>query len=188
LGEKVAEGRMRGETVRLAISQAERAEWMSVSRKSQRLRATILDRLDAKARASGILVDGGYHIDDLKESVRRDLRALLNTRCRAIGWSSELDELDKSLLSYGIPDFMGVNASSQRDLDLFLRKVEDVIRKFEPRFKTVKVSMAKANKPEDRVLRFLIKGELFAEPLPEPVTFETEKEPSSSTYEVRPTS
>ncbi len=43
----------------------------------------------------------------LRQSVRRDVEKLLNTRWRCLHWPPDLTELDDSLVNYGIPDFSG---------------------------------------------------------------------------------
>ena len=44
---------------------------------------------------------------ELKQSIRRDLENLLNTRQRCRSWPENFDELTVSLVSYGIPDMAG---------------------------------------------------------------------------------
>src|SRR5215204_2253353 len=70
---------------------------------------------------------------DLKQSVCRDLENLLNTRTRYVGWGAHLDELDRSLLSYGLPDFNSVSLASESDRKKFCRAIEEIIRQNEPR-------------------------------------------------------
>ena len=155
--------------------------------KDQSLLPSILDRLiDENLDAVGATDRvAGQALPEIKESVRRDLENLLNTRCRSVGWSDELEELDTSLVSYGIPDFMGANASSPDDLQRFLRIIEGVIRKFEPRFKSVAVKSIENKDVEERVLRFRIEGLLYAEPAPESAIYDTKMEPTTGKFDVR---
>jgi type VI secretion system protein ImpF len=149
----------------------------------QWLLPSLIDRLsrdDSKGAPSG-----GISLRGLKESVRRDLENLLNTRRRAASWPDSFEELERSLYSYGIPDFTSTNASSAADVRQFLRVIEDVIRQFEPRFKSVRVSLPESVESEDRVLRFRVDGLLHAEPAPEPAAFNTEIEPGSGVFEVK---
>lgn len=122
---------------------------------------------------------------DLRASVRRDMENLLNTRLRPLSWPADLAELDRSLLAYGVPDMTGANLASKRAREEFLRLIEDVLRKGEPRFKTVKVIPLGDDEPLDRTLRFRIEALLHAEPAPEPVTFDSMLEPVSRTFEIR---
>ena len=46
---------------------------------------------------------------ELKQSVRRDLENLLNTRVRCVPLPPELKELKQSLVNYGIPDLTGAS-------------------------------------------------------------------------------
>jgi type VI secretion system protein ImpF len=117
--------------------------------------------------------------------VRRDLERLLNTRRRCIPWPDEYEDLELSMYSYGIPDFTGTNASSADDVHFFLRSIQETIRRFEPRFKSVRVTLIEDGEEEDRVLRFRIDGLLHAEPVPEPAVFDTEMEPGTGTFAVQ---
>ena len=48
----------------------------------------------------------------LREGLRRDLEAMLNTRKRFLTWSSHLDELDRSLVNYGLNDLTNESVAS----------------------------------------------------------------------------
>ena len=156
---------------------------MSRIPRDQPLLPSLLDRLTDQ---DGLVADPAKQtLRELKESVRRDLENLLNTRRRAVGWSPRFEELDRSLVNYGIPDFTGTNASSSEDLRQFSKTMESVVRIFEPRFKSVSVKLLKNEQEEDRVLRFRIDGILYAEPMPEPAVFDTEMEPATGNFQVK---
>jgi type VI secretion system protein ImpF len=124
---------------------------------------------------------------ELKQSVRRDLECLLNTRWRCRGWPEDLDQLDLSLLNYGLPDLVEVDLQSTAGRGQFQRILEKVIRHFEPRFKSVKVEVLKNASPLDQTVRFRIDAVLYAEPAPEPVMFDSSLEPATGNVEVRGT-
>ncbi len=120
----------------------------------------------------------------LKQSVRRDLENLLNTRWRAIGWPGELKELETSIVNYGIPDFTGANLGSAGSRDDFVRIIQETIRRCEPRLKRVKVELVDNSEREDRTMRFRIDAMLQADPDPEQVVFDSALEPSSGNFRV----
>ncbi len=122
---------------------------------------------------------------ELKSSVRRDLENLLNTRWRCSSWPPNQDELDLSLVNYGIPDFTGSNMATKENRVELRRLVEQVVRTFEPRFKTVKVQLLDNVDDTDRGLRLRIDALLFAEPAPEPVVFDSQLEPISNNFAVK---
>jgi type VI secretion system protein ImpF len=122
---------------------------------------------------------------ELKQSLRRDLENLLNTRWRGSGWPENLDQLDLSLVNYGIPDMIGAGLGSARNREQFALIIERVIRHFEPRFKTVKVQMLDNTDPLDRTLRFRIDALLYAEPAPEPILFDSALQPTTGNVEVK---
>ena len=121
----------------------------------------------------------------LRAAVLRDLDALLNTRQRCGAYPPALKELDTSLVNYGIPDFTGSDLSSQTSREQFARTVESVIRKYEPRFKTVRVELLDNAEPLDRTLRFRIDAMVYAEPAPEPLVFDSLVEPVTRNVTVK---
>jgi type VI secretion system protein ImpF len=122
---------------------------------------------------------------ELKQSVRRDLENLLNTRRRARPRPPELEELERSLVNYGLPDFVGGSLASDDDREAFRQTVEKVIRTFEPRFKAVQVHLVDAAEPLNRTLRFRIDALLYAYPAPEVVVFDSAVEPVTGNFEVK---
>jgi type VI secretion system protein ImpF len=120
----------------------------------------------------------------LKQSVRRDLENLLNTRWRAVGWPKDLSELESSVVNYGIPDFTGANLGSAGSRDDFVRVIQETIRRFEPRLKRVKVELVDNSEREDRTMRFRIDAILQCDQEPEPVVFDSSLEPASGNFQV----
>lgn len=122
---------------------------------------------------------------DLKQSVRRDLECLLNTRICLYPIPDDMTELKKSILNYGIPDFTSLTMGNRDNREFLRQLVEETIRRFETRFKSVRVEIAEDFDLRKRTLRFRIDGILHAEPAPEPVIFDSELRPQSCDFEVR---
>src|SRR4051812_5427916 len=76
---------------------------------------------------------------ELKLSVRRDLEDLLNTRRRSLPLPAGLPELEDSLAAYGVPDVAGTQFGTPEGRERYREIVEAVIRRWEPRFKSVRV-------------------------------------------------
>jgi type VI secretion system protein ImpF len=124
---------------------------------------------------------------DLHQSVRRDLEALLNTRRRCAAYPPQLKELDQSLVNYGIPDFTGSSLSSPDNRAELVHVLESVIKRYEPRFKSVRVTLLDNVEPLDRTLRFRIDAVVYAEPAPETLIFDSSLEPVTGNVEVKDT-
>ncbi|MFT4542269.1 MAG: type VI secretion system protein ImpF [Planctomycetota bacterium] len=150
------------------------------------LQPSLLDRLlDNEPDKQVESARGGHQkLSELRASVRRDLENLLNSRRRCLSWPAELEELGRSTLGYGIPDLTGENLSSESARKNFLRQVEELIRTYEPRFKTVRVTTPESMNESDRTLRFRIDAMMFADPYPQPVVFDSLLEPVSRNFEV----
>jgi type VI secretion system protein ImpF len=119
----------------------------------------------------------------LRDSVRRDLEALLNHHRRCLTPPAGLTELAQSVVEFGAPDFLSVLAGTSAFREQFRRSLEDTIRRFEPRFVSVKVVL-KPVTTDDRTLRFRVDAVMYAEPAPEPVSFDSRLDPASHFYSV----
>jgi type VI secretion system protein ImpF len=120
----------------------------------------------------------------LKESVKRDLEWLLNTRQLVGGIPPDLKELNNSVAAYGLPDFTNLSIDSPADRKSIKREIELAIRRFEQRLDNVRVTI-ESNEGLDRVLRFKIDASLKIDPAPEPITFDTVLELGTGEYVVR---
>jgi type VI secretion system protein ImpF len=127
----------------------------------------------------------GQLLRDLKLSIRRDLENLLNTRRRCKSWPEDLNELELSLVNYGVPDLTNAALGTTEGREDFCRTFEDVVRKFEPRFARVNVEMLGTTNPLDRTLRFRIDALVYAEPAPEPVAFDSSLQPATGNVEIK---
>src|SRR5262249_19451533 len=122
---------------------------------------------------------------ELKQSVRRDLENLLNTRARCQAGPPHLKELKQSLVQYGLPDFSGAGLGAAQDRDAICQVLQTVICQGEPRFKTVKVQIVGNAEPPARPLRFRTAALLSADPAPEPIVFDSILKPVTGDFEVK---
>ena len=124
-------------------------------------------------------------LQQMKESVGRDLQALLNTRCRATSWPEEYKELDRSLFAYGIPDCVGISTGSREQQETLRRMIAQAIENFEPRLMNIRVTLADTSDPTDRALRFRIDAMLKVDPAPEPVIYDSKLDATNGDFSVR---
>ena len=151
----------------------------------------LLDRLINPEPTAG--KGDGTHIvksvRTVRDAVQRDLESLLNTRWRCRSFPPSLDELGKSIVNYGIPDFTGAsfaNPMTQRD---FRQIITRAITNFEPRLHAPKVipvtNKNTASGDETRTLRFRIEATLLSEDGRQRVAYETQMNPADTTFTVR---
>lgn len=155
----------------------------------QPLLPSILDRLlDANPEASRDAPKSrGQTLADMRRSVRRDLEALLNTRQRCISWPSDLQGLEHSLVNYGVRDFATLNLGTESERQAFCRDIEDVIRRNEPRFVSVSVSLLENSDTVDRTMRFRIEALMYADPAPEAIVFDSFVDPAAREIKIAET-
>lgn len=126
-------------------------------------------------------------LEKLHIAVRRDLESLLNARRRRLPLPAQLLELSTSLINYGIPDpSSGAYAVPELRAAL-VREVEATIRRYEPRLTNISVVLVGEDDVLGGTLRMKVDAVLRADPVPEPVSFETLLEPVTRDVTVRET-
>ncbi len=140
----------------------------------KKLLAPLLDRLSE----SGAHKNSAHHIlKQLRESVRRDLEHLFNTRYRRLSAKPQHPHLRASLIDYGLPDISTINLNAAASRARFCRDVEAAILTFEPRIRSVKVSSEKNVNADDPSICFRIEAKLHANPATETIVFDSALNP-----------
>jgi type VI secretion system protein ImpF len=149
------------------------------------LRPSLLDRLIEPGGGRGHPAIG---LREVRAAVARDLEWLLNTKCVVADDPAlaQIPEAQKSLLTYGIPDFSGVSWRSGGQAKRICRDIETAVKTFEPRLvaHTVRVSVVEIAEGTDFSMRFRIEGTLHVEPISEPVSFESEVATDSGAFRI----
>lgn len=145
----------------------------------------LLDRLiDRDPRnAQEPLMSRAQSVRLLKESLRRDIEWLLNTRRIKEESTDPKAELTHSLYNYGLPDLTHFSFSSNRDMNRVTWLLETTVAIFEPRLRNAKVFIEPAEKGTLQI-RFRVEGMLVMDPAPERVSFDTTLDVSSQSYTV----
>lgn len=145
----------------------------------QPLVVSVFDRLLDDNVVTGIepSKSRGQYLTDLRSALRRDLEALLNTHQSWVAPPDDLAELETSLIDYGLPHFLGLQVASDAAREQFRAEVEALLRRFEPRFTRVTVTLVDNADTLERTLRFRIDALVHAEPDLEPVSFDSMLEP-----------
>lgn len=147
---------------------------------------SLLDRLidlDPRSTTEGA-PSRSESVRAFKNSVRRDIEWLLNSRATPEKADESLEEVSRSVLHFGLPDLTSLSDSGE-DRARLLRLVETAIATHEPRFQNVIVTEGPAQDREAREVRFLIQATLRMDPSPEVVYFDTVLDLSSREYEVK---
>lgn len=151
---------------------------MNQRTKPQRIRPSILDRLINRTaepetwEASLVLY---------KDRVLRDLEWLLNARQTGEPARAPLDELERSIYNYGLPDFSSMSADEAATPTALARQIRREIELFEPRLTDVRVVFSDEARA-DRRLQFIIQATLLLDPDPERVEFDSVLELNSGRF------
>lgn len=159
---------------------------MARTEKEIRVTPSVLDRLiDFEPKSAHEAPKSHSNsLRELKQSVRRDLEWLLNTRSFIDDIDENLEEVRKSVIVFGLPDFTGLSAKSHSEQKRLSKAIETAIKTFEPRFLDLKVSLEPVSSV-DRLLKFHIEASLDTEPTPEPIAFDTVLQPGSGEFEIQ---
>ncbi|MBS0184522.1 MAG: type VI secretion system baseplate subunit TssE [Nitrospira sp.] len=122
---------------------------------------------------------------ELRASVARDIETLLNTRRELLfDLPQDMEEVRKSILLFGLPDFTSYSLLNPQDRKSLRRAVEEALVTFEPRLKSVRVTLETREK-YDTTLRFRIDALLRTDPAPEPITLDASLSVVTNQYTVR---
>jgi type VI secretion system protein ImpF len=152
----------------------------------------------AKAKAENLvtqsLLDRLCDVDDwpttrqnsmrlYRESVKRDVEWLLNSRRPPIPELQWYPKAAASVVNYGLPD-MNSFSNSGNDQSALLVAILQTLRNFEPRIQNLRVFLARSDNLT-RSLRFHIEGRIQFDTSVEEITFDTVLELTRGEYEVK---
>jgi type VI secretion system protein ImpF len=141
----------------------------------------LLDRLMGETAGSG---GARSAVEQLKDSLVRELEALLNTRLGfPPGRFDASPEARSSVLNYGLADFAGFCLSSSEDRAAICASLKDAIERHEPRLKNVSASLERQAGGVNR-LHFVIHATLHGAEGDEPVNFNAVLQPSNLHYAI----
>jgi type VI secretion system protein ImpF len=147
---------------------------------------SILDRLIPNEAASTASPRwDGVTVEELIESVRRDLEALLNTRQTQGDLPELYEELTHSVFTFGIPDVSILSTIALGRDGQLGPLIAELIERFEPRLRDIQVSLTEKD-PLGREIRFHIAGRLHVEPYTD-LGFETVLELTTGRAVITPT-
>jgi type VI secretion system protein ImpF len=142
------------------------------SNHDKKLLSPVLDRLLSGNQPKGQL-QPHQMLKQLRESVRRDLEILFNTRYRCISPPKGCPFLEESVVNFGLADLSTINLSSLDHRKRFCKDIEAAILRFEPRIKTVKVTSDQKFDAENPCIKFRVEAVLHTNPAPELIIFDS---------------
>jgi type VI secretion system protein ImpF len=119
-----------------------------------------------------------------RDSLKRDLEWLLNTRQPVIAAMESFPATAASVLNYGLPDIHSFDGSAGKERNQLTVALEKCIRSFEPRISHPRVFLARTD-TLSRSLRFHIEGQVTYENMDEEIKFDTVLELTRGEYEVK---
>ncbi|RZA30514.1 MAG: type VI secretion system baseplate subunit TssE [Lysobacteraceae bacterium] len=123
-------------------------------------------------------------MEELKDTVARDLEALLNTRsCIPDDVLMAYPECSRSMVTYGLGDFADLCLSSPSDRAAICASIEKTIGCHEPRLRKVRARLDMGGESVNR-LNFSITAVLVASVSQEPVNFDAVLTPSTLQYSI----
>jgi type VI secretion system protein ImpF len=119
-----------------------------------------------------------------RESLKRDVEWLLNTRQPVIPGLDSYPITTASVLNFGLPDIHNYDGSAGKEQSALTLALEKCIKTFEPRIRHPRVFLARSD-ALSRSIKFHIEGQVCYEPQEEEIKFDTVLELISGEYEVK---
>ncbi|WHO75848.1 type VI secretion system baseplate subunit TssE [Rhizobium sp. BT03] len=148
------------------------------------LSRSILDRLidEAPDRAVDPPVSFVDQVREMREAIRRDLEALLNTRRCPTTAPAVLAELKDALVSYGVDGVVSANLMTDEAKLRLAAAIERRIALFETRLADVRVTILKSRTMTERALRMRIQATFRLHEGMPPISFESTIDPSTQRF------
>lgn len=155
-------------------------------RQSSSARPSILDRLidNQPDQKTELPWSDSERLQVIRKGIRRDIQDLLNSRFRCVAWPPQLDELDDTLLNYGLPDFTAAGLNLSREPEILLESVKQALNRFESRLTDVRVKLTDDKFHIDRTLRFRIDAVLLIENQRVPMHLESTVESRTGQFSI----
>lgn len=123
--------------------------------------------------------------EEWKESITRDLEALLNTRSALLpDVLTGYPEVGASVVNYGLIDFAGMCMTSDMDQKRICTAVRQAIERHEPRLDKVTATLQPRKGAINRV-DFVITAQLKNAPVADPMLFNAVFQPSLQRYSIQ---
>jgi len=135
------------------------------------LHASILDRI-IDPDSDGTASRPGCSVEQMIDSVRRDLEDLLNTHRTVADVGAEFPQVDNSIITYGMPDLSSYQSTKVDVRGRVVERIEQAIARFEPRLRDVHATVIEEPDEMQFKLKFQIHATLHVDPAPE-VSFVT---------------
>ncbi|CAK12179.1 MULTISPECIES: type VI secretion system baseplate subunit TssE [Rhizobium] len=148
------------------------------------LARSILDRLidEAPDRTVDPPISFVDQVRDVREAIRRDLEALLNTRRCPATPPAALSELKDALVSYGVDGIVSANLMTDQAKLKLAQAIERRIALFETRLSDVRVTILKSRTMTERALRMRIQATFSLHEGMPPISFESTIDPSTQRF------
>lgn len=151
---------------------------------NQNLLPSLIDRLmdvDPQLGTAGVAAPQSMRA--MKDSVRRDLEWLLNSRRTLLEPPPSARELARSVYCYGLADVNNFALATEQARFELAHRIQTAIATFEPRLRNVQVRLM-PSAPGSRVLQFQIEALMRTEPAPSRVYFDTTFETIKGEYQI----
>ncbi|RUM07965.1 type VI secretion system baseplate subunit TssE [Rhizobium chutanense] len=148
------------------------------------LSRSILDRLidEAPDRAVDPPMNFVDQVREVREAIRRDLEALLNTRRSPATPPTAFSELKDALVSYGVDGVVSANLMTEQAKLRLAAAIERRIALFETRLADVRVTILKSRTMTERALRMRIQATFRLHEGMPPISFESTIDPSTQRF------
>ncbi len=154
-----------------------------MAQQKQHVQLSVFDRLlneDDYNSLGGTVSD--LHV--VRNAVLRDVENLLNTRKCIYRPPDSYTYLKKSLFVYGLDDFTAKNPKNVQVQKFLKANIQNTIARFEPRLRDVAVDL-REEEGISQNLCFVIRAILYADPIQEPICFDTWFSVSRGEYKIK---
>lgn len=126
------------------------------------------------ARQANLETSQAAKVERLRREVLTHVEWILNARCCISHTLEGSDDLLRgSLAGYGLPDISTIRAGDPRDRERLEKTLAEVIERFEPRLKDVRVEFNADRDATASTLHYRVSAVIKVKPVAQPIQFDT---------------
>ena len=125
-----------------------------------------------------------FCFSDYLEQIKKDVEDLLNCHCSIYQWHRSFAHLDRSILSYGLPNYWLEQASSNNGHATLCHEISQMIAHHEPRIQAVSVELFEDDVAQSFILHFHITGVISFLGVNESISLKSTMNPLTKSFSI----
>ena len=124
------------------------------------------------------------NFDEVLDAIKQDVEGLLNSFAAAMVWHRSQSELNQSVLSFGLPNYMAEDYNANEKKIMLCEQIKKCIELKEPRLFAVKVFMQDDSESSDLIMHIRIDAKIYWQAQTKAVSLQSDWNPLNMSFDL----